>query len=64
MTPYLFCRELEIEHPAAKMLVLGAQMQENEVGDATNLVIILAGMLLKEAEDLIRYVYCLMFHLV
>jgi T-complex protein 1 subunit theta len=47
-------RELEIEHPAAKMLVLGAQMQENEVGDATNLVIILAGMLLKEAEDLIR----------
>ena len=48
-------RELEVEHPAAKMLILGAQMQENEVGDATNLVIILASQLLKEAEDLIRY---------
>jgi len=47
-------RELEVEHPAAKMLILGAQMQENEVGDATNLVIILASQLLKEAEDLIR----------
>eukprot|EP00088_Acartia_fossae_P025511 TRINITY_DN2633_c0_g1_i1.p1 TRINITY_DN2633_c0_g1~~TRINITY_DN2633_c0_g1_i1.p1 ORF type:complete len:548 (-),score=187.54 TRINITY_DN2633_c0_g1_i1:614-2257(-) len=47
-------RELEVEHPAAKMMILGAQMQENEVGDATNLVIILAGQLLKEAEDLIR----------
>ena len=49
------CRELEIEHPAAKMVVLGSQMQENEVGDATNFVIIFAGQLLKEAEDLIRY---------
>jgi len=47
-------RELEVEHPAAKMLILGAQMQEKEVGDSTNLVIILAGQLLKEAEDLIR----------
>jgi len=47
-------RELEVEHPAAKMLILGAQMQEKEVGDATNLVIIFAGQLLKEAEDLIR----------
>ena len=46
-------RELEIEHPAAKMVVLGSQMQENEVGDATNFVIIFAGQLLKEAEDLI-----------
>ena len=47
-------RELEVEHPAAKMLILGAQMQEHEIGDATNLVIILASQLLKEAEDLIR----------
>jgi len=47
-------RELEIEHPAAKMLVLGSQMQENEVGDATNFVIIFAGQLLKEAEELIK----------
>jgi len=47
-------RELEVEHPAAKMLILGSQMQENEVGDATNFVIIIAGQLLKEAEGLIR----------
>jgi len=47
-------RELEVEHPAAKMLILGSQMQENEVGDATNFVIIIAGELLKAAESLIR----------
>jgi len=47
-------RELEVEHPAAKMMILGSQMQENEIGDATNFVIILAGQLLKQAEDLIR----------
>jgi hypothetical protein len=48
------CRELEVEHPAAKLMILGSQMQEVEVGDATNLVIIFAGALLKEAEDLLR----------
>jgi len=47
-------RELEVEHPAAKMMILGSQMQEQEVGDGTNFVIILAGALLKEAEDLVR----------
>jgi T-complex protein 1 subunit theta len=47
-------RELEVEHPAAKMMILGSQMMEQEVGDGTNFVIILAGALLKEAEDLVR----------
>lgn len=47
-------RELEVEHPAAKMMVLGSQMMEQEVGDGTNFVIILAGALLAEAEELIR----------
>lgn len=47
-------RELEVEHPAAKLMILGSQMQEVEVGDATNFVIIFAGALLKEAEDLLR----------
>jgi len=47
-------RELEVEHPAAKLMILGSQMQETEVGDATNFVIIFAGALLKEAEDLLR----------
>merc|ERR1711963_1392316 len=47
-------RELEVEHPAVKMMILGSQMQEQEVGDGTNFTIIFAGALLKEAEDLIR----------
>ena len=47
-------RELEIEHPAAKMMVMGSKMMEQEVGDGTNFVIVLCGTLLKEAEDLIR----------
>merc|ERR1719471_1888472 len=47
-------RHLEVEHPAAKLLILGSQMQENEIGDATNFVIIFAGALLRVAEDLLR----------
>jgi len=47
-------RELEVEHPAAKLVILGSQMQESEIGDATNFVIIFAGALLRAAEDLLR----------
>ncbi|CAI6088791.1 hypothetical protein V2G26_013797 [Clonostachys chloroleuca] len=47
-------RELDVVHPAAKLLVMASQQQEAEMGDATNLVIILAGELLKKAEDLLR----------
>merc|ERR1712038_1746123 len=47
-------RELDVEHPAAKMMILASQMMEQEVGDGTNLVIVFAGALLKEAEDLLR----------
>jgi len=47
-------RELEVEHPAAKLMILGSQMQESEVGDNTNFVIIFAGSLLRQAEELIR----------
>ncbi|ROT85674.1 T-complex protein 1 subunit theta [Penaeus vannamei] len=47
-------RELEVEHPAAKLMVLASQMQEQEMGDGTNWVIIFAGALLEAAEDLIR----------
>lgn len=39
-------RELDVEHPAAKLIILGSQMQDSEVGDGTNFVIILAGALL------------------
>jgi len=47
-------RELEVEHPAAKLMILASQMQESEVGDATNFVIIFAGALLRQAEELLR----------
>ncbi|KAK0674235.1 chaperonin Cpn60/TCP-1 family [Cercophora samala] len=47
-------RELDVVHPAAKLLVMASQQQESEMGDATNLVIVLAGELLKKAEELLR----------
>ncbi|QIX01001.1 hypothetical protein AMS68_006518 [Peltaster fructicola] len=47
-------RELEVVHPAAKLLVMASQQQESEMGDATNLVIVFAGELLKKAEELLR----------
>ena len=47
-------RELEVVHPAAKLMVMASQQQEAEMGDATNLVIVLAGELLRKAEDLLR----------
>jgi T-complex protein 1 subunit theta len=31
-------RELEVQHPAAKLLVMAANGQENEIGDGTNMV--------------------------
>ncbi|XP_076466798.1 T-complex protein 1 subunit theta-like [Babylonia areolata] len=47
-------RELEVQHPAAKMLVLAAQQQEQECGDGTNFVLVFAGVLLENAEQLLR----------
>lgn len=47
-------RELDVVHPAAKLLVMASQQQDSEMGDATNLVIVLAGELLRKAEDLLR----------
>lgn len=47
-------RELDVVHPCAKLLVMASQQQENEMGDATNLVMILAGELLRKAEELLR----------
>src|SRR2546427_11359464 len=46
-------KEIDIEHPAAKMLVEVAKTQEEEAGDGTTTAVILAGELLKRAEDLI-----------
>lgn len=47
-------RELEVVHPAAKLVVMASQQQEAEMGDATNFVITLAGELLDKAEELLR----------
>jgi len=46
--------ELEVQHPAAKMLLFASQMQEQEMGDGTNWVLIFAGALLNSAEELLR----------
>src|SRR6266581_2340326 len=46
-------KEIDIEHPAAKMLVEVAKTQDEEAGDGTTTAVILAGELLKKAEDLI-----------
>ena len=42
-------KELEVAHPAAKIMVMAAQMQESEIGDGSNFVIVLIGELLAQA---------------
>jgi thermosome len=46
-------KELDVQHPAAKMLVEVAKAQDNEVGDGTTTAVVLAGELLAKAEDLL-----------
>eukprot|EP00887_Chlorella_sp_A99_P001984 scaffold18.g1984.t1 len=45
---------LEVEHPAAKILVELAELQDAEVGDGTTSVVIVAAELLRRANDLVR----------
>ncbi len=45
--------EIEVQHPAAKMLVGVAKTQDDEVGDGTTTAVIIAGELLKRAEELL-----------
>src|SRR5438093_3719037 len=45
--------EMEVQHPAAKMMVEVAKTQDDEVGDGTTTSVVVAGELLKKAEDLI-----------
>ncbi len=47
-------RLLEVEHPAARILVSLAQQQDEEVGDGTTSVVIIAAELLRKANELIR----------
>jgi thermosome len=46
-------KEMEIQHPAAKLLVEVAKAQDAEVGDGTTSAVVLAGMLLDKAETLL-----------
>ena len=45
--------EMDIQHPAAKMMVEVSKTQDDEVGDGTTSAVIIAGELLSKAEDLI-----------
>ena len=47
-------KEIEVEHPAAKMVVEVAKTQDSECGDGTTTAVILAGELLKNAEELLE----------
>jgi len=46
-------QEMDIEHPAANMVVQVAETQENQVGDGTTTAVVNAGELLAQAEDLL-----------
>ena len=46
-------KEIDVEHPAAKMIIEVAKTQDNEVGDGTTTAVVLAGELLKRAEELL-----------
>lgn len=46
-------KEMDIAHPAAKMIVEVAKTQDDEVGDGTTTAVVIAGELLKKAEGLL-----------
>lgn len=48
-------KEMDIEHPAAKMLVEVAKTQEDEVGDGTTTAVIIAGELLKKLKHSLKW---------
>src|SRR5579864_3857685 len=47
-------KEIDVQHPAAKMLVEISKTTDNEVGDGTTSAVVLAGALLENAEELIN----------
>jgi chaperonin GroEL (HSP60 family) len=46
-------KEIDVEHPAAKMMVEISKTTDNEVGDGTTSTVVLAGSLLEKAEELV-----------
>jgi len=47
-------KEMDVQHPAAKMMVEIAKATDNEVGDGTTSTVVLAGYLVEKAEELIE----------
>src|SRR5216683_1991804 len=47
-------KEIDVQHPAAKMMVEVSKSVDNEVGDGTTSSVVFAGALLEKAEDLIN----------
>ncbi len=50
-------KEIDVEHPAAKMVIEVAKTQDEECGDGTTSAVVLAGELLHQAEDLVEDVH-------
>ena len=50
-------KEIDVAHPAAKMIIEVAKTQEKEVGDGTTTSVVLAGALLAKAEELVEDVH-------
>ena len=48
-----FLRKIDVEHPAAKLLIEAANAVDNEVGDGTTSVVVFAGALVKKTEELL-----------
>lgn len=49
-----FLRKIDVEHPAAKVIIEASNAVDNAVGDGTTSVVVLAGALVEKAEDLIE----------
>src|SRR5687768_8504521 len=50
-------KEIDVQHPTAKMIIEVSKTQESEVGDGTTTSVVLAGALLSKAEDLVDDVH-------
>src|SRR5438874_13538820 len=46
-------RKIDVEHPAAKVIIEASNAVDNEVGDGTTSVVVLAGALVQKAEELL-----------
>src|SRR5271166_4263488 len=47
-------KEIDVQHPAAKMIIEISKTTDNEVGDGTTSAVVLAGALLENAEELVK----------